>query len=508
MPSDNIPTENITLATTPAETAYGLTNLNATSNSTALNSTDNFPGTGSDFNGDGSVDLVWRNVSNGALAIWEMNNITVQVGAGFAQMPLDWQIVAPADFNDDGEADLLWHNVNNGLVAAWIMTDGVVQTSINMALMPLDWEPLGADDFTNDGQSDILWRNVVSGEIYLWELDGTTVVNSQGIANLDPSWNLATTGDFNSDGLTDLVWQHNSNGQVYIWTRADESNFAWSGNFLTTLADWQITGSGDFNGDRKTDLLWSNLSSGVAFVVAWYMNDLQPLSSAAINTFGLSSDWLPISLSSAGPLNPAQQNPNYVFGVNGFSTTSVQTEIDFNIDILNVLGETPEPGVYADVVSNFTIDHTLNVGGPLNDGFQIKPEDTLLTVSSTALPAIDLYEGEVNGSFVSIDIEELNEGLIPLTYTISFNSAEVYPVVNLEAESAPVTTITGEYKIGFSQPASLNGETVAFLQISYPDIPENQAILALPIVDDFGNPSEFTINTFNGRQVELIFESL
>ncbi|HQF39822.1 MAG TPA: endo-1,4-beta-xylanase, partial [Opitutaceae bacterium] len=71
-------------------------------------------GMGSDFNYDGSADLVWQNTSTGERKIWLMNGTSKGSEVSLGNVPVEWQIAGTADFNGDGKTDILWQNSSTG----------------------------------------------------------------------------------------------------------------------------------------------------------------------------------------------------------------------------------------------------------------------------------------------------------------------------------------------------------------------------------------------------------
>jgi DMSO/TMAO reductase YedYZ molybdopterin-dependent catalytic subunit len=77
-----------------------------------------------DFNGDGSLDLLWRDAATGRTTIWYMNG--PNWNGEYADLAPtisdpDWQIVAIRDFNSDGSPDLLWRNSSTYRTTVWYM---------------------------------------------------------------------------------------------------------------------------------------------------------------------------------------------------------------------------------------------------------------------------------------------------------------------------------------------------------------------------------------------------
>jgi hypothetical protein len=220
-------------------------------------------GTG-DFNGDGLVDLLWRN-TNGTITNW-----VGKASGGFSDnsvnfnllnAPSSWQIIGTGDFNGDGKSDLLWRNTD-GTITNWLATasGGFTDNSANFTInAPPSWQIIGNADFNGDGKSDLLWRNT-DGTITNWlatASGGFTDNSANFTIRTDGSWQIIGSGDFNGDGRDDILW-HNTDGTVTNWLATASGGFTDNWNNFNTHTDgsWQIAGIGDFNSDGADDLLW------------------------------------------------------------------------------------------------------------------------------------------------------------------------------------------------------------------------------------------------------------
>jgi len=82
-----------------------------------------------DFDNDGNVDLLWYNGSTGQLAVWFLNGVNhlpndALIGpASNSTIPssLGWEIKGTSDFDNDGSADVLWYNGSTGEIAIWYL---------------------------------------------------------------------------------------------------------------------------------------------------------------------------------------------------------------------------------------------------------------------------------------------------------------------------------------------------------------------------------------------------
>jgi probable HAF family extracellular repeat protein len=260
------------------------------------------PVVSNDFDGNGMSNLLWRSAS-GALADWSMNGSMISGSSTFAyqgnQIAPDasWSIAATSDFNGDGAVDVLWRQ-NTGSLALWQMNGASISSSSpityqgNVLTPDSSWSIAGTADFNGDGNADMLWRQS-SGALALWTMNGSTVTSSatvtyQGNAIApDASWSVAGIGDFNGDGSADMLWRQSS-GTLAMWTMngpvvSSSSALTFQGSTLTPDASWSVAGVGDFNGDGSADMLWRQSSGALAI---WTMNGSTVQSSAAITYQG------------------------------------------------------------------------------------------------------------------------------------------------------------------------------------------------------------------------------
>jgi hypothetical protein len=165
------------------------------------------------------ADILWRNTTTGDLAIWEMNGTTIlnPSTSGVGNAALNWTVVGVGDFNGDGKADILWRNSTNGNLAIWEMNGTAVTSSTTFANLPSAWFVAGTGDFNGDRKSDILLQDN-SGDVAIWEMNGTTITNANasGVGNLSTVWSVAVTGDFDGNGKSDILWRDTS-GDVAMW---------------------------------------------------------------------------------------------------------------------------------------------------------------------------------------------------------------------------------------------------------------------------------------------------
>ena len=279
---------------------------------------------GTDFNGDGRDDILWRNTNTGVTSNWlgtEDGGFLVNDANALDPWAIG-ELAAIGDFNGDGRDDTLWRYDSTELFMAFTGLDGAFEFYWSLGFVPpevpITWHVAGAGDFDGDGLDDILWTSN-DGRLSNWLSDGdyTFIINDanamtalgdrqvQAIGNFDgtggddllirtaggaldvlfanedggfeadysdpitgvPSdWLVVGAGDFNGDGSDDILWRHNS-GTVSNWISASDAAFAdFTINDANALVyvplEWIIVGIGDYDGDGRDDIAWRNITNG------------------------------------------------------------------------------------------------------------------------------------------------------------------------------------------------------------------------------------------------------
>jgi hypothetical protein len=230
-------------------------------------------GTG-DFDGDGKADILWRNSATGQMGIWFMNGTSLSSFHTLSYVVSDpnWHIVAVADFNGDGKVDILWRNVQTGQNVIWLMNGANVTAAQTIYAIPdQNWQVAGTGDFDGDGNADILWRNHSTGANAIWLMNGFNIVNSGLLYAIpDQNWQVAAVGDFDGDGKKDILWFNDQSGQLAIWLM-NGLTYSQAVSLPQIVPPvWQVVRASDFNGDGKADILWRNSQTGQNAI--WLMN--------------------------------------------------------------------------------------------------------------------------------------------------------------------------------------------------------------------------------------------
>ena len=219
------------------------------------------PSTGSapeavgDFDGDGTSDVFWRDLSSGDNQIWDRLLYPRAISGVRSQ---DWQVVGAGDFDGDQRSDLLWRNTRTGANTIW-KSGNSATLQATTGVTDQRWTVAGVGDFDGDGRSDILWRHSGSGSNAIWRSGRHDSLQAvAAVRNLQ--WAVAGTGDFNGDNKDDIAWRNTGTGANAIWLSAHIS----TAMAVTSVPDlsWVIAAVADYNGDGRADLMWRNSSTG------------------------------------------------------------------------------------------------------------------------------------------------------------------------------------------------------------------------------------------------------
>ena len=214
-----------------------------------------------DFNGDGSDDVLQRNLHSGA---WRYHTLVHDVPAEHAlSLPTDpvWRFVAVGDFDGNGYDDILLRNVSTRRSTYYALGAGGARAfPINMTTNPL-YDFLGAGDFDGDGKDEFLIRRHRDFGIWMYyDIEGTRAILHQrvGAATQNLDWNFVGIGDFNGDGRDDILIRHRErlNWIYYEMNGPGPAPLRRPG--ITRNPLFTFAAIGDFTGEGRDDVMLRN----------------------------------------------------------------------------------------------------------------------------------------------------------------------------------------------------------------------------------------------------------
>jgi len=146
-----------------------------------------------DVNGDWIDDLIWFRASDGQVAIWRMARtgsfaglFPGAVGPGSA-----WRIYRAGDYDGDGRVDLFWRNTADGTNAVWFFAGGnqIAAAQFYVGTPLAEWRIDATGDFDGDGRDDLMWSNMINGVTVRWLMTprgGTPT--AQPVVGVGPGW--------------------------------------------------------------------------------------------------------------------------------------------------------------------------------------------------------------------------------------------------------------------------------------------------------------------------------
>jgi subtilisin family serine protease len=243
-----------------------------------------------DTDADGKSDILLRNNTNGDIGLWKMNGVTIAAGAVVGTPGLGWTAIATADLNGDGRRDIVIQNLSNGDIGAWLM-NGFAQTAGAVVGSPgtTDWQPVATGDFNRDGKTDIVVRNSSTGVVGVWHMNGLTVTSGVVIGTPGTIWTVAAVADLDGNGWVDLIIRNSTNGDVGGWL-LNGTSMTSAAVIGTPGTGWTVAGTADFNQDGKADIIVRQTATGN--LGWWQMNGLTLTTAGTYGTPG--PNWQPV----------------------------------------------------------------------------------------------------------------------------------------------------------------------------------------------------------------------
>ena len=146
-----------------------------------------------DFDGNGSADILWRNIATGENTIWLMNGTNVSSLAALPTIPdQGWQVGGVGDLSGDGKNDIVWRNDFTGQNTIWVMNGAALSSQLPLPpVADLNWKIRAVADFDADGKPDLLWRNISTGQNTVWFMNGPSVTGVAPIPGVsDVNWEI------------------------------------------------------------------------------------------------------------------------------------------------------------------------------------------------------------------------------------------------------------------------------------------------------------------------------
>jgi hypothetical protein len=138
--------------------------------------------------GDANGEILWRDTA-GDIALWGVQSGQVTSSSALGTVTSNFVVQGVGDFNGDGKIDILWRDTNNGTLSIWFTNDAQVTSGASVGALPSNWSFAQIGDYNGDGKSDILLLDS-AGDLAVWLMNGAAVSSSLPISNVGPTWTV------------------------------------------------------------------------------------------------------------------------------------------------------------------------------------------------------------------------------------------------------------------------------------------------------------------------------
>ncbi len=174
-----------------------------------------------DYDGNGCTDLVWRHASTNAHDMWLMKGPTV-IGQGPITVPGASRLVATApdyDANGDGRIDLIWKDLPSNVHKVRLMNGTSTIGGFHVA-KGTGWDLATTGTYDANRIGDLLWRNASTGSVVQWLM---TYDAASGTGQFRKETELRAAGAARTPVPTmsfagnSIAWRRPADGTYTLW---------------------------------------------------------------------------------------------------------------------------------------------------------------------------------------------------------------------------------------------------------------------------------------------------
>src|ERR1700722_10527674 len=200
----------------------------------------------SDFNFDGTPDLLYRNNATGDTGYYEMYNAndTLFEHPGWFDIGATstaYSVVGTGDFNADGNSDILFRNNTTGDTGFYTKTLVNPWTWVDIGASSTAYSVVGVGDFNGDGTSDILYRNNTNGDTGFYAIVNGAITGWHDIGASSTAYSVVAVGDYNSDGTSDILYRNSATGDIGFYAIVNGANTGWHDIVSTSSTAYHVT---------------------------------------------------------------------------------------------------------------------------------------------------------------------------------------------------------------------------------------------------------------------------
>ncbi len=210
-----------------------------------------------------------------ALAYWAMDGGGRVASSSYAgNAGPGYTVVAVSDFDGEGSADVLWTNGSH--LKLWVNNGAGGYTPVSVGNYSGGWVPFAVGDINGDGKSDLFFRG--STHLAYWLMNGPSVISSSYAGDGGAGWRVVAIDKFShkpsGEAGVDVLWTNGS--ELKMWYNyPKQGNFNFSYVFGSYGAGWEPFSSGDINGDGLADIMFRS-GTHIAYWLMAFEDDQEP----------------------------------------------------------------------------------------------------------------------------------------------------------------------------------------------------------------------------------------
>ena len=174
-----------------------------------------------DYDGNGCTDLIWRHASTNAHEMWLMKGTKV-LSQGPITVPSNSRLVATApdyDANGDGRVDLIWKDLVSNVHKVRLMSGTSTIGGFSVA-KGTGWDLATTGNYDVNHIGDLLWRNTATGSVVQWLMSydaasGTGQFRKE--TEISPAGTPRTPVPSMSYAGNSIAWRRPADGTYALW---------------------------------------------------------------------------------------------------------------------------------------------------------------------------------------------------------------------------------------------------------------------------------------------------